>query len=255
MDQPHQPRWPRRALADTDHPAVAGLLQCLVVEHLHLETRRFAQSLCTLCEFGGKQVTRGSVDQIAGGGHRGRDGRTVRALFLGVFAARQHRNLAQPIVFRRRLAAAEGVEPVAAQDQPLHRGRADVVAGFTGQLCQRGDRRLGTAERAGGHAGGATDGVRRPLRPRFAQADRQHAAHRQRRHHEPVHLLTAAGGGQRPQAGLDFGDRISGQERLGGGDNDRARPLLRRHRSRRPARSIPKNPRRASATSAATWRR
>ena len=107
-------------------------------------------------------MARGSVDQIAGGGHRGRDGRAVRALLLGVLALAKHRDLAQPSVFRRGLAAAEGVEPVAAQDQPFDRGRRRRRP-FAGQLGQRGDRRLGTAQRACRHTGGATDRVGRPL--------------------------------------------------------------------------------------------
>ncbi|AFE17072.1 hypothetical protein MRGA327_13650 [Mycobacterium tuberculosis RGTB327] len=59
----------------------------------------------------------------------------------------------------------------------------------------------------------------------FAQADRQDAAHRQRRHRQPVHLVTGAGGVQRSQARLDFGNRVGAQEGLGRG-NDRAGPIL-----------------------------
>lgn len=56
MNQPHQSRRPRRALADTNHPAIAGLLQRLFVDNFHVEADRFAQSLCALSELGGKQV-------------------------------------------------------------------------------------------------------------------------------------------------------------------------------------------------------
>src|SRR6202007_945307 len=107
-------RGRRQPCADSEPPTVAGLLQSLVVQHFHLEAGGFAQSLCTLGEFGRKQVTRRGVHQVAGGGDRGRDGRAVRAVFLGVFRGGERGDLAQPVVFRRGLNASEGGEPVAA---------------------------------------------------------------------------------------------------------------------------------------------
>ncbi|ELP46153.1 thiol-disulfide isomerase [Mycobacterium avium subsp. paratuberculosis S5] len=216
VDQPHQPRRARRTLADAQNPSVAALLQRLLVEHLHLEADGLTQSPCPLGEFVGKQVTGRGVDQIAGGGDRGRDGRTVRDLLLGVLGGGQHRDLLQPFVFRGGLGAAEFGEPVAAQDQALDGGRGHALAG---QRRQRGEHRLGVGQRPRGHPRGTADGVGRPLGSRLAQADGQHAGHRQRSHHQPVQLFGAAGGRQRPQAGFDLGDRVGGQERPGRRDD------------------------------------
>ena len=70
-------------------------------------------------------MTRGSVDEVTGGGDGRRDGRAVSALLLGVFRCGQHRDLAQPFVFRGSLIAPEVGESVATQNQSLDDGRAD----------------------------------------------------------------------------------------------------------------------------------
>ena len=153
VGQPDQPRRARRTLADADHAAVARLGQCLLVEHLDLEAGGFTQSLCALGEFVGEQVAGRGVDEIAGGGDRGRDvgGALGVGLGLVLVSAASAVISRRPGVLRRGLVAAEVGEPVGAEDQSLDRGlrsRSDRVVTtasvpFSDRAATPGARRIG----------------------------------------------------------------------------------------------------------------
>ena len=213
VGQPDQPRRTRRPLADADHPAVAVARQRLVVEHLDLQPHGFAQSLCALGEFGGVQVAGRGVDEVACGGHRGRDRGGPLCLRLrragGHGGSGQHRDLAQAGILRRGLVAAKLVEPVGTQDQALDGGAGEVDG------RQRCDDGFHLVQRACGHPGGATDHVGGPLVALGAQADGKHAGDRQRRDHQPVQLVRAAGRAKRAQSRLDLADCVGVQIGLG----------------------------------------
>ena len=168
VDEPDQPRRPRRALADADHAAVAGLVERLLVEHLDLQSDRLAQSLCALGEFGGEQVARWGVDEVAGGGHRGGDVGSADAAALAPFAVDSAVIFASPGSLGAVLALRKSVNRYAPRISP------STVASRSSSR-QRGHHRLGARQRPRGHPGGAPDHVGGPFVARLAQPDRQHA--------------------------------------------------------------------------------